>query len=160
MRWHWPNASVHFFWQKKKEKGVKLQRRASPSEWHSYIGISMATTCGVCPPGDNMRKCSICQGHLCRSLQEGARTVCAPCITAHADCLAQIFCYGKDAHGDWLDPASRLPVPTCQVCDSPLLPHRCSLLSGCSHTDAAQARGRAAHAALVRFLRTDPTDPM
>ena len=75
------------------------------------------STCGICT-FENMalceiRKCSICQGHLCMPLQNGPRTICSNCILEASDNYGKIFVDGR-IDGNWIDPATKLPIPTCQ----------------------------------------------
>ena len=110
------------------------------------------TTCGMCSVSGDMRHCSVCQRHLCQALTSGPRTVCSDCILTNRHRLSLIFTTGKDSNGHWIDPASRLPVPTCAECGCPELPMRCSKLSGCCHTEEARAQSRAATAELLQYL--------
>ena len=89
------------------------------------------STCGICDfkniPLYEIRKCSICQGHLCMPLQKGPRTVCSPCILNNTKNLERIFTDGKTENGLWIDPATKLPIHTCSKSGKPYIPMmRCS----------------------------------
>jgi hypothetical protein len=83
------------------------------------------STCGICTfenmSLDEIRKFSICQGHLCMPLQKGPRTICSKCILSVEDRYEQIFVDGK-IDGKWIDPATKLPIPTCQKSGKPYIP--------------------------------------
>ena len=83
------------------------------------------STCGICTfeniPSHEIRKCSVCQGHLCMPLQKGPRTVCSYCILAVGDNHEIIFTVGK-IDGKWIDPATKLPISTCQKSGKPYIP--------------------------------------
>jgi len=92
------------------------------------------TTCGICDFSDwrseDIRNCTVCHGHLCKSIQKGPRTICTPCIMANGHKLGDIFTDGKDAKGCWIDPGTHLPLPTCPQCGRPCLPMQCTIM-GC-----------------------------
>ena len=82
------------------------------------------STCGVCTfeniPLREIRRCSICQYYLCIPLQKGSRTVCSGCILDAGDNPEKIFTDGKE-NGNWIDPATKLPIPTCQRSGKPYI---------------------------------------
>ena len=84
------------------------------------------STCGICTfeniAIENLRKCSICQGHLCAPLQKGPRTVCSYCILDKIKCPEIIFTDGKTEHGSWIDPGTKLPIHTCRYSGLPYIP--------------------------------------
>ncbi len=74
----------------------------------------------------------MCLGHLCNSIQKDPRTVCTPCIETNLWRMEKIFTDGKNIEGLWIDPATKLPVPTCQECDVPFTGGwLCSPVFGC-----------------------------
>lgn len=89
------------------------------------------STCGICTFDNinikDLRKCSICQGHLCEPLQKGPRTICSNCIYSNSENLDQIFPDGKTQKGEWIDPATKQPLLTCKYSGKPYIPmSKCS----------------------------------
>ena len=68
------------------------------------------TTCGVCiySENENPESCSVCLKHLCKSISKN-RSVCSYCLI---NCQ-KTNCLQKDEIGRYLDPAKRIPLPTC-----------------------------------------------
>ena len=102
------------------------------------------TTCGICDfskcDPSTIRNCSRCQGHLCFPLQTGPRTVCSGCIDKNRHQLNKIFVNGKDKNMNLIDPGSLRPIDTCKDCGIPMIPHGCSLMSGCSKKNKVDLR--------------------
>ena len=95
----------------------------------STSSVNLTTTCGMCDisniPLDTLRNCSICQGHLCLSIQKGPRTICSHCISDNRHQFNLIFPNGKDSNGNWIDPGTLKPLSTCKLCGSPRIPMFC-----------------------------------
>ena len=105
--------------------------------------VRSGATCGLCDlsgyESSELRKCSVCQGHLCLSVQKGPRSVCEHCILSNLGRLERIFVNGKDAQGRWLDPGTLLAIPTCKHCGQPQISMRCGPIIGCHTTPGTSA---------------------
>jgi hypothetical protein len=90
-------------------------------------------SCGICKftDEDNVRNCTICLNHLCGGAQKSPSTVCFNCRqkAEQGNYLHKIYVDGKDKSGCWIDPASKCPIPTCQICGMPSSDFFCDKLS-------------------------------